>query len=74
MKNQTICPKCGGSDILIVDGYVDSYGSGNNIRLGASILSCIKVDRYICCFCGYTEEWVRMEDMEKIKKSKRAHY
>lgn len=73
MKNQKVCPKCGGTDILIVDGSVGGYGTGNNIMLGASIFSAIDVDRYICCSCGYTEEWVNMEDMEKIKKSKKAH-
>lgn len=73
MKNQKVCPKCGGSDILIIDGYVGGHGAGNNIMLGASIFSAIDVDRYICCSCGYTEEWVNMEDMEKIKKSKKAH-
>ena len=73
MKNQKVCPKCGGSDILIIDGDVLGHGAGNNIMLGASMLSAVGVDRYICCSCGYTEEWVDMRDMEVIRKSKKAH-
>ena len=73
MKNAKICPKCSSSDILIVDGYAGAYGSGNNIMTGATIFSAVKVDRYICCSCGYTEEWIDTKDMDKLKKSKRAH-
>ena len=73
MKNTKTCPKCGGSDIVIIDGYVGSYGSGNNIMTGATVFSAVKVDRYICCSCGFTEEWINTEDIEKVKKSKKAH-
>ncbi len=74
MKNTKICPKCNGSDILIVDGYAGAYGSGNNIMTGATIFSAVKVNRYVCCSCGYTEEWINKEDSEKVKRSKKAHY
>ena len=73
MKNAKICPKCSSSDILIVDGYAGAYGSGNNIMTGMTIFSAVKVDRYICCSCGYTEEWINTKDMDKLKKSARAH-
>lgn len=73
MKNTKICPKCNSSDILIVDGYAGAYGSGNNIMTGMTIFSAVKVDRYICCSCGYTEEWINTKDMDKLKKSTRAH-
>ncbi len=74
VKNTKICPKCNCSDILIVDGNVGAYGSGNNIMTGATIFSAVNVNRYICCSCGYTEEWINREDIEKVKRSKRAHY
>lgn len=74
VKNTKICPKCNSSDILIVDGYAGAYGSGNNIMTGATIFSAVKVNRYVCCSCGYTEEWINREDIEKVKRSKRAHY
>ncbi len=73
MKNTRICPKCNSSDIIIVDGYTGAYGSGNNIMTGATIFSAVNVNRYICCSCGYTEEWINREDIEKVKKAKRAH-
>lgn len=58
---------------MIVDGYAGAYGSGNNIMTGMTIFSAVKVDRYICCSCGYTEEWINTKDMDKLKKSARAH-
>lgn len=27
------------------------------------------VNRYICCNCGYCEEWIDKEDISKIKNS-----
>ena len=73
MKNTRRCPKCGGTDLLRVDGYTGAYGSGNNIMVGATIFSGANVNRYICCTCGYTEEWIDKEDMEKVKSGKRTH-
>lgn len=73
MKYAKICPKCGSGDILVVDGYCGGYGSGNNIMVGMTIFSAVPVDRYVCCRCGYSEEWIRTEDMEKVKNYKRAH-
>ena len=72
MKNQKICPKCGGSDLIMIDGYDGSNGTGNIITTGMSIFSAVPIDRYICCSCGYTEEWINMEDMDKVKKSRKA--
>ena len=72
MKNTKICPKCGSADIIRFDGYYGPYGSGNNLMVGNTIFSSINVNRYICCFCGFTEEWIDKEDMEKVKSSKKA--
>lgn len=73
MKNQRICPKCNGSDIVIVDGYSGPYGTGNNIVTGATIFSAVNVNRYICCSCGYTEEWINREDIPKVRESRKSH-
>ncbi len=73
MKRTRICPKCSSSDILIVDGYAGAYGSGNNVMVGATIFSAVKVNRYICMRCGFTEEWINTEDLEKIRNSSKAH-
>jgi len=73
MKNTRKCPKCGSTDIRIVEGHAGAYGSGNNIPLGATIFSAVPVNRYICCRCGFTEEWLDKGDLERVKSSKKAH-
>ncbi len=72
MKNTRICPKCSSPDIVRFDGYTGAYGSGNNMMTGNTIFSTVNVNRYICCECGYTEEWIDKEDIEKVKNSKKA--
>ncbi len=68
MKNKRICPKCNSSDILLVPGKAGAYGSGNNIQTGMTIFSAVLVHRYVCCSCGYSEEWIDKEDIQKLKK------
>lgn len=77
MKNTKQCPKCNSNDIIRIDGELGYDGRGNNILLSKSIINHIfydgvKVNRYICCCCGFTEEWIDLEDIEKLKKSKKA--
>lgn len=68
MKNKHICPKCGATDILMVEGDIRGYGAGNNICTGMTIFSAVLVHRYVCCSCGYSEEWINTEDIGKLKK------
>lgn len=72
MKHTKQCPKCGSYDIVLVNGNAGAYGSGNNIPLGWSIFSAIMVDRYVCCQCGFSEEWLREKDLDKLKNSGKA--
>ncbi|MBU5484386.1 hypothetical protein KQI86_08605 [Clostridium sp. MSJ-11] len=65
MKNTSICPKCNSNSILRIPGKAGSYGSGNIIMTGFTVLSAIKITRYLCCDCGYSEEWI--DDKEDIK-------
>lgn len=69
MKNTNKCPKCGSDDIIRVNGSSRGYGAGNNIMIGMTVFSAVKVNRYICCNCGFCEEWIDKEDIPKIKKS-----
>lgn len=69
MKNNKQCPKCNSSDIKRVKGSSRGYGAGNNIITGATIFSAVNVNRYICCNCGFCEEWIDKEDIPKIKNS-----
>ncbi len=67
MKNTKSCPKCGGRDLLTVPGTVGAYGVGNNILTGWTNRSAVLVHRYVCCRCGYSEEWINREDLPKLK-------
>lgn len=69
MKNGKVCPKCGSTDILRIPGKAGAYGSGNNIPNGPTIFQYIKVTRYLCCNCGFTEEWIDdAKDIITLKK------
>ena len=72
MKNTKTCPKCNSTDIVRMDGYCGAYGSGSNILTGKSTFSAVNVNRYICCKCGFIEEWIDQEDIQKVKNSKKA--
>lgn len=68
MKNKRICPKCNSADILFIPGKAGAYGSGNNIQTGMTVFSAVLVHRYVCCSCGYSEEWIDKDDIRKLKK------
>ncbi|MBQ1234803.1 MAG: hypothetical protein IIX77_04165 [Oscillospiraceae bacterium] len=68
MKVKKICPKCGSTDIVVVPGKAGAYGVGNNIQVGLTNFSAVLVDRYVCCSCGYSEEWIEKEDIPALKK------
>ena len=67
MKNTKICPKCNSRDIIRVPGKAGAYGTGNNIQTGWSNFSAVLVHRYVCCTCGYSEEWIDHEDVHKLQ-------
>jgi transposase-like protein len=68
MKKSKICPKCNSQEIIRIPGQVRGYGSGNNIITGMTIFSAVKVTRYLCADCGFSEEWI--DDPKDIKKLK----
>ncbi len=72
MKHTGNCPKCHSDYIIRIDGYTGAYGTGNNIITGNTIFSAVNVNRYVCCDCGFTEEWIDNEDIAKVVNSKRA--
>ena len=60
--------KCHSSDIVIVKGQKTNYAKGNVIFTGATIFSAAIVDRFVCCNCGFVEEWVdNPQDLQKIR-------
>lgn len=69
IKNAEGCPKCNSKNFIRIPGTVGAHGSGNNILIGATVIGAVKVSRYLCCECGYLEEWIDDEkDIEKIIK------
>ncbi|MFP7473087.1 hypothetical protein SFC55_18950 [Niallia taxi] len=64
MKNTNICPKCKNSSIKKIAGKTYAFGVGNTIPTG---FKNIPVSRYICCNCGYVEEWIdSASDINKL--------
>ena len=69
MQNSKKCPKCQSADIVRISGDVRGYGAGNNINIGMTIFSSVKVTRYLCASCGFSEEWIdSADDIRKLKK------
>jgi predicted nucleic-acid-binding Zn-ribbon protein len=69
MQKSKTCPKCKNTEIISIPGEVRAFGAGNNISVGASIFSAVKVTRYLCASCGFSEEWIESaDDIAKIKK------
>ena len=68
MRHSNTCPKCNSQEILRIKGQSRAYGAGNNIPTGATIFSSVLVHRYLCCNCGYSEEWINKEDITRLKE------
>ena len=71
MKNSGRCPQ------VRFDGYCPCsdnprrYTSGNNIyTTSMTLIGKIPVIRYVCCRCGYVENWVeKAGELDTIKRS-----
>ncbi|MCD4826070.1 MAG: hypothetical protein K8S55_15880 [Phycisphaerae bacterium] len=72
MKNTKTCPKCESTDLVRIPGSVGVYGVGNNITVGLTAFSSVKVTRFLCCDCGFSEEWVEGQKyLDRIRKKYR---
>lgn len=69
MKNTKTCPKCQSTNIVRFDGYSGPHG-GNFVD--TSFVSRVVINRYVCCSCGFVEEWIDVGDLEEVNCSKRA--
>lgn len=59
MKQSGVCPKCGARRVVRVPDVSRRYSSGNNIYTSTvTLVGKIPVIRYVCCGCGYVENWV----------------
>jgi endogenous inhibitor of DNA gyrase (YacG/DUF329 family) len=69
MRNSKPCPKCQSNDIVRIPGEARPFGAGNNIMIGGTIFRAVKVTRYLCASCGFSEEWIdSSDDITKLKK------
>lgn len=69
-ENTKSCPKCGSTDIVRIPDNPNRHASGNNIYTSTyTLFGKIPVIRYVCCSCGYAENWVENEEeLEEIRK------
>jgi hypothetical protein len=64
------CILCGSNDLRIAETW--SYGSqGPDLLPGTGFLSHAKFEIGVCVSCGYVHWFVRNDDIEKIKSSKK---
>lgn len=70
MKNTHICPKCGSRDIVRVPDSAHRYLANSICITKPVTVERIPVARYVCCGCGYVENWV--EDRGELARVKRA--
>lgn len=72
MKTTGKCAKCGSTEVLRIPGQVGAFGAGNNIPAGKTLFSSVKVARFLCGQCGYSEEWVESAaDLQKLREKYR---
>ena len=66
MKTTGKCPKCGGTDLIVIP---PSYGVRGNIISGQTIFSFVRCQRYVCGDCGFIEEYVgKQDDIESLRR------
>ena len=60
MKNTRICPKCGGSRVVRIPDHPGRLRQRATTIYTTrfTLLGKIPVIRYVCCDCGYAEDWV----------------
>lgn len=63
MKISKTCPKCASRDILEVQN-----SSSYTPQIVHELFKKIKSTTYICCSCGFTENWVDQKCLLKLKK------
>ena len=64
MKNTFQCPKCHSTDVIRIEGQ--RFNQNQIISLSKWATTNAVLDRYLCTECGYTEEWIQIDD--KFKK------
>jgi ribosomal protein S27AE len=67
MRNSKLCPKCRSADIIRIP--INRTSPYAFVRTRLTIFGAVKLSRYVCGSCGYSEEWVdRPDDIAKLKR------
>jgi len=68
MKRTGICPKCGSRDLVRVPDDAHRYLANSICITKLVTVERVPVGRYVCCDCGYVENWVETRrDLDRIK-------
>lgn len=63
-------------NIVRFDGLRDTTAMSNVLLVKRSrnrlLVDVVCIHRYVCCNCGYTEEWIDKEDLQKVAESQFA--
>jgi len=70
MKNSRCCPKCHSNNIVRVPDDAHRY-LANSICITKTVtVERVPVARYVCCDCGYVENWVEnRNELDTIKRT-----
>lgn len=67
MRNTKICPKCGSAKVTKVPYRVRGHGATYiYIPPGMSGDKDVLPENYLCCNCGYMEEWVDEQYLNRL--------
>ena len=70
MKNLKSCPKCGSQRISRVPDDAHRYLANSICITRFAFVKRILVARYVCCDCGYVENWVEGgKDREDLNRT-----
>lgn len=58
MKHTACCPKCGSRAVARVPDNAHRYLSNSICITQLVTVKRVPVARYVCCDCGYVEDWV----------------
>jgi hypothetical protein len=59
MKESMTCPKCASTtDVVRIPGSTGTTATGSVLYTGLTTASVARLTRFVCCKCGYSEEWL----------------
>ena len=70
MKNTKCCPKCKSLNIVRVPDNAHRYLANSICITTIAWVKRIPVARYVCCDCGYVENWVETQkERDEIRRT-----